>query len=110
MPIEKQHLNIQDRLFGGVTASLVDIGGSLAIAAKTSSLHTGVSTDLSISYLRSAKLGDMVRYFNLMRMESECTKVGRTLAFTRVELFVGEKLIATGNHTKFMGQGNSPNE
>jgi acyl-coenzyme A thioesterase 13 len=62
IPVEKQHLNIQDRLFGGVTASLVDIGGSLAIAAKTASLHTGVSTDLSISYLRSAKLGDIVRY------------------------------------------------
>jgi acyl-coenzyme A thioesterase PaaI-like protein len=43
-------------------------------------------------------------------MESECTKVGKNLAFTRVELFVEEKLIATGNHTKYMGKGTAPNE
>lgn len=62
MPVEKEHLNLFGTLHGGVTATLVDVGGSLAIAAKTKSPNTGVSADLSVSYLSSGKLGDNIRF------------------------------------------------
>jgi acyl-coenzyme A thioesterase 13 len=92
--VGKDHLNINNNLFGGFTASLVDIGGTLAIAAHEGNF--GVTTDLSISFLRPANEGDLVR------IESKLVKSGRNLCFTTVELFVGEKMIATGSHTKYM--------
>ncbi|KAJ3303953.1 Acyl-coenzyme A thioesterase 13 [Kappamyces sp. JEL0829] len=103
--VEQEHLNINDNLFGGFTASLVDIGGSLAIASKSASNQLGVSTDLNITFLRAARLGELVR------IESSCSKVGRNLAYSKVELFVGDRAIAHGrfetetnqSHTKFMG-------
>lgn len=48
-----------DSLHGGMIAALVDIGGSLAIAS-TGNYHTGVSTDLSVSYLNSSALNEMI--------------------------------------------------
>ncbi|KAI8929178.1 HotDog domain-containing protein [Entophlyctis helioformis] len=96
MPVESHHLNLVHGLHGGLTATLVDVGGSLAIAAKTHSTFTGVSTDLSVSYLAGGKLGDN------LRVEAECAKAGRTLAFTQVKIFAGDRIIATGSHTKFI--------
>jgi acyl-coenzyme A thioesterase 13 len=96
--VEKEHLNISNNLFGGFTASLVDIGGTLAIAAKEGKF--GVSTDMSISFLRAANEGDVVR------IESKLVKSGRNLCFTTTELYVGDDMIATGSHTKYMAIGN----
>ena len=96
MMIEEQHLNVQGFLFGGVTSSLVDIGGSLAIAAYTNSTKMGVSTDLSTTFLRPAKMGQE------LCVHGSCLRVGKSMAFTRVELFADDKLIAFGNHSKFM--------
>ena len=93
--VEKDHLNINETLFGGFTASLVDIGGSLAIAAQTNGKF-GVSTDMSISFQRAAQEGDLVQ------IESKLVKSGRNLCFTTTELYVNDKIIATGSHTKFM--------
>lgn len=96
MEIEKQHLNVQNKLFGGVTASLIDVGGSLAIAAHNSSIETGVSANIDINYLRGGNLHD------ILRVESSCVKSGKNLAFTKVDIFVHDKLIAFGSHTKFI--------
>lgn len=42
---------------GGLLSTIVDVGGSLAIAAED--MHaTGVSTDLNVSFVSGAKLGD----------------------------------------------------
>lgn len=95
--VEQEHLNVKSILFGGFTASLIDIGGSLAIAAQDEVGSLGVSTDMHISFIRAAKLGETVR------IVSQCLKKGRNLAFTTVQLYVDEKLISTGSHTKFMG-------
>ncbi|CAG8618649.1 1420_t:CDS:2, partial [Scutellospora calospora] len=85
--------------------SLVDIGGSLAIASK-GMVATGVSTDMNISYVGSAKEGD------ILLMNAECVKLGKTLAFTIMELYTKTdgRLIAQGRHTKFVGIAhNHPN-
>ncbi|KAH6579970.1 hypothetical protein BASA61_009958 [Batrachochytrium salamandrivorans] len=57
MPVDQAHLNVMNGLHGGVTATIVDVIGSLAIAAKTGSSYTGVSTDISVQYLSGGKLG-----------------------------------------------------
>ncbi|KJZ78587.1 hypothetical protein HIM_01978 [Hirsutella minnesotensis 3608] len=83
---------------GGVMASLVDFGGSLAVAS-TGRFYTGVSTDLSVTYLSpGGKIGD------LLRGHAVCEKIGKTLAFTTVQFFDGEnRLAARGSHTKYVG-------
>jgi acyl-coenzyme A thioesterase PaaI-like protein len=54
----KNRLNI---LHGGTIASMVDLGGSLAVASR-GLFATGVSTDLNVTYLSSGgKIGDLIK-------------------------------------------------
>lgn len=111
-----QLTNSQNRLniiHGGTIASLVDLGGSLAVASM-GCYNTGVTTDLNgectrlcrietslaerslVSYLRSGgKAGEKIVGV------AECEKFGQTLAFTHISFF-NEKgeLAARGSHTK----------
>lgn len=90
----KNRLNI---LHGGVLACLVDTGGSLAVASR-GLFSTGVSTDLNVTYLKSAgRIGETVN------CRFTCDSLGKTLAYTSVE-FTNDKgqLVARGSHTKFV--------
>jgi len=75
----------------------VDLGGSLAVASK-GLFATGVSTDLSVTYLNSGgKIGDTIR------AEVECDKFGKSLAYTSIRfLNVKNELVARGSHTKYV--------
>lgn len=54
----QNRLNI---LHGGTIASMVDLGGSLAVASR-GLFATGVSTDLNVTYLSSGgKIGDLIK-------------------------------------------------
>ncbi|KAI8822968.1 HotDog domain-containing protein [Fimicolochytrium jonesii] len=97
MEVEKHHLNRLQGLHGGAICTLVDIVGSLAIAAKTNNSHTGVSSDISVSFMNGGKLG------NKLEISSTCHKAGRNLAYATVQIHSGNKLLATGSHTKFIG-------
>ncbi|KAL0095001.1 PaaI-thioesterase [Phycomyces blakesleeanus] len=103
--VEKQHLNRLKSVHGGLLATVVDLGGSLAIASK-GLFATGVSTDINISYISGAKEGDVVK------MDAKCDKLGKTLAFTSIELSSNGKLVALGRHNKFVAQayGDPENE
>jgi len=97
LDIEQQHTNRLGILHGGTIASMVDLGGSLAVASKGLS-STGVSTDLSVTYLSAGgKVGDT------LRAEVTCDKFGKTLAYTSIK-FTNTKgeLVARGSHTKFV--------
>ncbi|CAO3629122.1 unnamed protein product [Cunninghamella blakesleeana] len=122
--VEKQHLNRLKSVHGGLLATVVDIGGSLALASK-GLFATGVSTDINISYISSAKEGDIVT------VDATCDKLGKTLAFTSVQLSSGDRLginintisslciyineiiyilciiVAIGRHSKFVAQAYS---
>lgn len=97
LPIEKQHTNRLNILHGGTIASMVDIGGSLAVASR-GLFSTGVSTDLSVTYLNSGgKVGDLIR------AEVTCDKFGKTLAYTSIKFHNEmDELVARGSHTKFV--------
>ncbi|KAK9390746.1 hypothetical protein V1515DRAFT_613201 [Lipomyces mesembrius] len=85
-------------LHGGTVATLVDLAGSLAVSSR-GMYSTGVSTDLNVTYISSGgKVGDKIF------IESKCHKLGRSLAFTSVELFKSHKyeLFARGTHTKYI--------
>ncbi|KAF8442571.1 esterase [Kalaharituber pfeilii] len=97
LEIEKYHTNRLGILHGGTIASMVDLGGSLAVASK-GLFSTGVSTDLNVTYLSSGgKVGEKIR------AESICQKFGKALAFTNITFHnEANELVARGSHTKYI--------
>ncbi|KFX97151.1 hypothetical protein O988_05009 [Pseudogymnoascus sp. VKM F-3808] len=97
LDIRKEHTNRLNIIHGGTIASMVDLGGSLAVASR-GLYATGVSTDLNVTYLNSGgKVGDT------LRAVVTCDKFGKTLAFTSVQ-FTNSKgeVAARGSHTKYV--------
>ncbi|SZF00363.1 unnamed protein product [Blumeria hordei] len=95
LDIKKEHTNRLRTVHGGVIASMVDVGGSLAVASR-GLFATGVSTDLNVIFLNQGGYsGDVLKAI------AKCDKLGKTLAFTSVE-FTNTKgeLAARGSHTK----------
>lgn len=103
--IHKQHTNRLNILHGGTIASMVDLGGSLAVASM-GLYSTGVSTDLNVSYLSAGgKAGDKIRVI------AECEKMGKTLAFTHMKFFNAKgDMFARGSHTKFIEKARKDQE
>jgi acyl-coenzyme A thioesterase 13 len=116
--IQKEHTNRLNILHGGTIASMTDLGGSLAVASR-GLFSTGVSTDLSVTYLSSGgKIGDLVKAevtcdkcmlpspFPLIVYTwvfDQCNVVGKTMAFTSIQ-FKNDKdqVFARGSHTKYI--------
>ncbi|KAJ1708965.1 esterase [Aspergillus flavus] len=97
LDIQKEHTNRLNILHGGTIASMVDLGGSLAVASR-GLFATGVSTDLNVTYLSSGgKVGDKIL------AEASCDKFGKTLAYTSIK-FINSKgeIVARGSHTKYI--------
>ncbi|EXJ95536.1 hypothetical protein A1O1_00658 [Capronia coronata CBS 617.96] len=99
LPVTSHHLNSKGGLHGSVSATIVDWAGGMAIAS-TGLEKTGVSTDIHVSYVSSARLGDV------LTIEGNVNKVGRNLAFTTVTIYKGEgegkTVVAHGTHTKYV--------
>ncbi|KAL8297369.1 hypothetical protein RB597_006460 [Gaeumannomyces tritici] len=99
LDISEDHINRMKAIHGGTLASMVDLGGSLAVASM-GLYSTGVSTDLNVTYLSSGGVvGDR------LTGTATCDKIGRTLAYTTV-VFQNAKgeLAARGSHTKFVAK------
>lgn len=68
--------------------------------ASTGLIKTGVSTDIHVSYVSSAKSGD------LLTIEGTANKVGRNMAFTTVTIYKGDaenrSVVAHGTHSKYI--------
>ncbi|KAI7762370.1 hypothetical protein ACKAV7_009456 [Fusarium commune] len=112
LDIQKEHTNRLQTLHGGTLASLVDLGGSLAVAS-SGRFATGVSTDLNGTQLslHPSDLADLaVTYLSpggrpgdVLKGTATLDKIGKTLAFTQVT-FTNSKgqLAARGSHTKYV--------
>ena len=100
--VQKEHLNSKGGLHGTVSACLTDWAGGLAIAS-TGLERTGVSTDIHTIYISTAKEDD------ILEIVGQATKVGRTLAFTTVEIKKVDSNgqlspVCNGTHTKYVKQ------
>ncbi|KAI1655003.1 Thioesterase/thiol ester dehydrase-isomerase [Daldinia decipiens] len=97
LDITKDHTNRLKIIHGGTIASMVDLGGSLAVASM-GLYATGVSTDLNVTYLSSGgKVGDKIT------ATAVCDKMGKTLAYTSVTFRNAKgELAARGSHTKYV--------
>ncbi|CAN8104884.1 unnamed protein product [Discula destructiva] len=101
--LEPTHVNSLGGIHGTTSAAIIDFIAGMAIVAKSRGDKTGVSTDIHVSYVSSAQVGDTV--------EVECwlNKLGRNMAFTSVEIRKkggdgkgGKKVLITGTHTKYV--------
>ncbi|KAJ4387889.1 hypothetical protein N0V93_008492 [Gnomoniopsis smithogilvyi] len=101
--LEPSHVNSLGGIHGTTSAAIIDFIAGMAIVAKSGGDKTGVSTDIHVSYVSSARVGDTV--------EIECwlNKLGRNMAFTSVEIRKkggdgkgGKKVLITGSHTKYV--------
>ncbi|TLD29238.1 hypothetical protein PspLS_03920 [Pyricularia sp. CBS 133598] len=99
LDIQKDHTNRMKAIHGGTLASMVDLGGSLAVASM-GLYSTGVSTDLNVTYLSSGGVaGDK------LTGTATCDKIGKTLAYTTVTFNNAKgELAARGSHTKFVAK------
>ena len=100
LEIKSAHMNSKGTLHGTVSACIIDCTGGLAIAT-TGRDQTGLSTDIHVTYISTAKVGDF------LSIEARANKVGASLAFTTVEINrIGEQgkqeLVASGTHTKYI--------
>ncbi|KAF9220282.1 thioesterase thiol ester dehydrase-isomerase [Gyrodon lividus] len=100
--IEQYNLNRVGTVHGGLIMSLTDTLGSLAVASKGHYM-TGVSTDVSTSFVRPAgRVGDV------LSATATVTALGKSLAYTRVDFTTANgELVAYGTHTKYVGRSSS---
>ncbi|EKG21168.1 Phenylacetic acid degradation-related protein [Macrophomina phaseolina MS6] len=101
LPLTKNHINSKGGIHGSVSATLIDWAGGLAISSYDLREKNGVSTDIHVTYISSAKEGDTIE------VEGRANKVGGTLAFTSIVISkvvdgVAGPVVATGNHTKYV--------
>lgn len=101
--LEEQHVNSLGGIHGTTSAALVDFAAGMAIVARRGGDRTGVSTDIHLSYASSARVGDVVEF------ECWVNKLGRTMAFTSIEIRKkggdgkgGKKVLVTGSHSKYV--------
>ncbi|KAK3326141.1 HotDog domain-containing protein [Apodospora peruviana] len=114
LPLESVHLNSKRILHGAVSGTLCDWAGGMAIAA-TGVDKTGVSTDMHLSYVSTAREGDT------LEIEAWVSKAGRNLGYTSFEIRKAlpedveaarpgrldrrGAVVATGSHTKYLNFG-----
>ncbi|KAK3685352.1 HotDog domain-containing protein, partial [Podospora appendiculata] len=97
------HLNSKRIMHGAVSGTICDWAGGMAIASLELD-QTGVSTDMHVSYVSTAREGDV------LEIEAWVARAGRTLGFTNFEIRKAASgagagpgaVIATGSHTKFL--------
>ncbi|XP_050434924.1 acyl-coenzyme A thioesterase 13-like isoform X2 [Adelges cooleyi] len=106
MVVEKQHTNAFNMLHGGFTASAIDLFSSIAVLTHPKIFEdidehseSGVSVDIHVKYLASAKIGDEII------INADTVKLGRNLAFLEVTMTrkADNVIIAKGGQTKFVG-------
>ena len=81
-------------MHGGAIATLLDCTTTLAILKVDKFMRKTVSVDFGLSFLNPTNLND-----NLI-IKSECTKMGKSLAFSDAKIFVDNKMIVSYRHVK----------
>ncbi|GJQ81634.1 hypothetical protein Trydic_g8513 [Trypoxylus dichotomus] len=98
LKVTSEHVNTMGTLHGGYIATLVDVVSSLGLFSHERGFKNQATVNININYLSSAKEGDTVEIL------SNTLKLGKTLAFMRVELKNKETgiLFANGSHTMYL--------
>jgi acyl-coenzyme A thioesterase 13 len=101
LKLTRNHMNSGGGIHGAVSAAIVDWAGGMAIATWDLRAKTGVSVDIHVRYLSSARDGDEIE------IEGTAEKVGGSVAFTSIVIYKVEDgevgpIVASGTHTKYV--------
>lgn len=88
MRVEAKHCNKRGTIHGGILATLADVAIGYAIAFSTDPPTAAVTTNLSLDYAGTAKIGDWIE------SRVDIQKRGTRVAFGNCYLCVGEEKIA----------------
>ncbi|XP_022227318.1 acyl-coenzyme A thioesterase 13 [Drosophila obscura] len=94
--VEKEHLNHEGTLHGGLTATIVDNISTYAMMSRGK--HPGVTANLNVSYLSAAKLGEVIE------IDARTVRAGRKMAYLDIFLMrkTDKSIIATGRQVKYI--------
>ena len=100
LKVEQEHCNVYGTLHGGLSATLVDAATTYALANDDpeSFKKLGVSVNMSLEYLKAAKVGEEIL------VDAQLLKQGKSLAFLTAEIRNKEtdELLVRGSHTKYI--------
>ncbi|CAG8484489.1 14475_t:CDS:2 [Acaulospora morrowiae] len=95
--VKKEECNRMNTLFGGSVASIIDTLSTATLISNKRYRDGGVSTDLAISYVSTAGIGDTIVI--------ECVnyRIGRSLAniYTLIKEKTTGRIVVTAQHTKY---------
>lgn len=94
--VDQDHVNLNNSLHGGFIVTLVDMITTYALMSKP--CHPGVSVDISVNFLKGAKMGDDVV------IEAKLSKAGTNLAYIDCTLKhkKDDSVIARGSQLKYV--------
>ena len=92
--VTKDYCNFMGNMHGGAMATLLDCATSMAILRMDKHMRQTVSVDFGLSFINKASVND------ILIIKSECSKVGKNLAFTDAKLYVDDNLIVSYRHVK----------
>ncbi|XP_023302170.1 acyl-coenzyme A thioesterase 13-like [Lucilia cuprina] len=94
--ISKEHLNGFGTLHGGYAVTIIDNMSTYALMSADS--HPGVSVDLSVSFLKSAKEGEVLVF------DAKTIKIGKNMAFIDCVLKKksDDSIVVKGSQTKYV--------
>jgi acyl-coenzyme A thioesterase 13 len=87
MRVEAKHCNARGSIHGGILATLADVAIGYAMSTSTEPPTSAITTNLSLDYAGTAKVGDWVE------SRPDIHKVGTRLAFGNCYLCVGDERI-----------------
>ncbi|XP_023304648.1 acyl-coenzyme A thioesterase 13-like [Lucilia cuprina] len=94
--VSKEHVNGFGTLHGGCAAAIID--NVTTYALMSTDAHPGVSVDLHVSYLKSAKEGEIII------VDANTVKVGKNMAF--IDCVLKKKsdgsIVVKGGQTKYI--------
>ncbi|XP_022089603.1 acyl-coenzyme A thioesterase 13-like [Acanthaster planci] len=104
LTVGEEQANRRGSLHGGFVSTLVDTLTTVAVLSSPAGVP-GVSVELSVSFMQAARIGDQ------LTMDAEVIKAGKSLAFTKANLYNSKgDIIAVGNHVKHVGRKDTPED
>lgn len=96
--VAEEHLSPIGLLHGGFTSTVIDAISTCALMCYGTGKPPGASVDLHVMLLKAASPGEVVT------VDAETIRAGKTLAFLAVELTKndGKDVVARGQHTKYL--------
>ena len=92
-PVLQEFTNSAGVLHTGALTTIIDGLTSVCVNVADPQPRAMASIAMSVSVHNTASVGEV------LRVVTTCDKVGKKIAFSSAEVFVGDRLVATGDHT-----------